>query len=105
MYIYTEFRCDISDLVSDGKRPSVDRIDTSRGYAPGNIRIIDHKENTLLGVEKVKRKVIVTSTDGHVETFESVLKCAEAFGTSDGHVRGWINGRWRPKNGCNFKYA
>lgn len=105
LYLYKEFRGDIEELLREGKRPSVDRIDTTTGYTPGNIRVLDRRENTLRGVESIKRKVEVLHTDGSTTTYESVTKCAEVFDTTDGHVRGWINGKWRPNNGCTFKYA
>lgn len=36
-------------LVAEGKKPSVDRIDPSKGYALGNIRIVDLRANIAAG--------------------------------------------------------
>ena len=42
-FLYDNFYNEIKSL----ERPSVDRIDSSRGYTKDNIRILSHSENTL----------------------------------------------------------
>lgn len=54
-YLYHNFYEDIKRLLNEGISPSVDRIDSRRGYTPDNIRILSHRENTLLGVEKRRK--------------------------------------------------
>lgn len=104
-FLYKHFYSDIEHLLSQGKRPTVDRIDANKGYTPDNIRVIDFKENTLRGVQSRKKSVKVTFPDGDVRVYESVTACAEDFGTNVSHIRGWITGKWTPKNGCKFEYA
>jgi hypothetical protein len=104
IFLYENFYDDIEVLLKQEKTPSVDRIDTSVGYTPGNIRVIDFTENTLRGVENTKSPVKVTYLDGTVKNFDSVISCAKEFKTDESHVRGWLAGKWKPKNKCVFEY-
>lgn len=57
-------RCPVSGLLFDNTRgklkdnsPSLDRIDNSKGYIPGNVRIISRRANTRksdLSLEEIK---------------------------------------------------
>jgi hypothetical protein len=95
-YLYTEFYNEINTLINAGASPSVDRIDSSKGYTPGNIRVISHKENTLRGVENVKKQMRLTTVDGRKLLFESVEDCAWYLGVQAQTIRNWINGTHSP---------
>lgn len=104
-FLYEHFYDDIVCLMKANKIPSVDRIDSTKGYSPENIRVLDFKTNTLLGVEKRKRPIKVTYPDGGYKVFESAEACAKEFKTNSGHIRGWIQGKYKPKNKCFFNYV
>lgn len=104
-YLYANFHSDISLLLKEGKTPSVDRVNSNVGYTPENIRILDFKTNTLLGVETRKRPIEVIYPDGNSRVFESAEAVAEEFKTNSGHIRAWIKGRFRPKNRCLFRFV
>lgn len=48
-FIKANFADDIQKLLDEGKVPSIDRIDNNGHYEPGNLRVIDMRENSRLG--------------------------------------------------------
>jgi hypothetical protein len=104
-FLYIEFYDEVKTLIDAGLSPSVDRIDSSKGYTKENIRILEFTENTLLGVERRKRPIKVAYPDGNSKVFESAEACAREFNTNSSHIRGWINGKYKPKNKCFFDYV
>lgn len=104
-FLYNNFYDSVLALLEKGLTPSVDRIDPSIGYTPTNIRVIDFDENTAIGVENTKSPVIVTFPNGDTMEFDSVSSCSRYFNTYESHVRGWIQGKWKPRNKCKFEYS
>lgn len=102
-HLYDNFYSDIAQILLEGKSPSVDRIDSSKGYTKENIRILDTVTNLMLGVENIKRKVKVTYPDGLTEVFDSVWSCAKYFNTRRECITDWICGKSIPSNGCKFE--
>jgi len=105
LYLYANFYADIKTLLDKGLVPSVDRKDTSIGYTPANIHILDFVENTELGVNTRKHPVSVSYPDGAIKNFSSVRQCADFFNTNDSHIRQWIKGTYKPLNKCKFAYT
>lgn len=109
-YIYNNFKEHIAKLLSENKRPSLDRIDTHYGYTKNNIRVIDFTENTLLGLETIKRKVQVNFEDNHSIIFNTTSDCVEYFGytrESSSKVSSWVkkDGKYKlPLNVKNVEY-
>lgn len=73
-----------------GHRPegtSIDRIDTMRGYEPGNVRWA-----TPTDQQRNRR----TSKTWHIKglTFESAQEAADHFGVSEHTVWRWVNGQF-----------
>lgn len=90
-YLYDNFYNDIKYLLDTGEVPSVDRIDSNTGYTPKNVRILSHRENTLLGVEERKVKIKVTGPTGKETIYDSIEDCRVAFGAKyESYVRGWL---------------
>lgn len=108
-YLYINFSFVIAKLLQDGEIPSVDRIDSSIGYTKNNIRVLDFKRNTLLGVEKCKKAVLMTTPSGEDIAFESVTKCGAYFGLPPTHtskVSSWCKGdaKFKIPSGYKFSY-
>ena len=92
-YLYENFYKEIKELLSSGNVPSVDRIDTKYGYTEENIRIMEHRKNTLRGVEKRKVKVRSISESGEINEYESIEACRKAFNVKhERYVRDWLDG-------------
>jgi hypothetical protein len=108
-FLYDNFYKDISSLLIEGKIPSVDRIDSSKGYTPENIRILDFTENTLLGIENIKRKIEMIDSEGNITIFNSTTECVVHFGKSkqsSARVKSWItkDGKYKIPEGYKFRY-
>lgn len=92
-YIYNNFKDDIILIISHGERPSIDRIDNSIGYCIGNLRVITFKENTDLGVETRRKRVLMITPKGEEIKFESTVKCAAYFGfksSESSRIASWV---------------
>lgn len=96
--------------------PSVDRIDTTKGYAFDNIRLVTWKENNdvqyedrLSGkvVTKQNRSVDQWSLDGElVATYPSIAAAARASGVQRANINAQCSGyKSGPYGGFNWKYA
>lgn len=107
-YLYNTFYNDIKNLIDKGLIPSVDRINTKIGYTKDNIRIIDFKENTLLGVATTKRKVKMTTPNEEI-IFNSMADCCRYLGynpKSTSKIKSFIlkDGRYKIPIGYTFEY-
>lgn len=89
-FLYSNFYDEVNNLLKSGKVPSVDRIDSSKGYTKENIRILDFKENTLRGVANRMSRVRVVAPDGSTKEYPSIISCSKDFGRSETSVRGWL---------------
>lgn len=108
-YLYNNFYNDIKILLEDGLIPSIDRIDSKIGYTKDNIRIIDFKINTELGLENRRRKVKMITPDREIILFESVTQCCKHFGYDNRHgskIKSWIleDGKYKKPDGYIFEY-
>lgn len=83
-YLYSNFKEDVENLVKEGKSPSVDRIESSKHYEHGNLRVIDFETNYLLGlanaVKKTSKKIIAIYPDGKREEFNSISHAHRELG-------------------------
>jgi len=96
-YLYTNFYEEIESLINEGKKPSVDRIDSTKNYAKGNIRIVDFRENYLDGVanavKKTSKQVKVYYPTGEEVIFASVSEASRELGIKrDTIIRNRDNG-------------
>ena len=108
-YLYNTFYNDIKILLDNGLIPSVDRINTKIGYTKENIRVIDFKENTLLGVSNTKRKVKMITPNNEVIIFDSMADCCRYLGynpSSASKIRSFIleDGKYKIPIGYTFEY-
>ena len=109
-FLYENFYNDIEELINAGDRPSIDRIDTNIGYTPDNIRILSHKENTLLGVDKVKKRVKMTTPNNEEIIFDSVTECVVYLGYNrreTSRINFWARGVlniYKKPEGYTFEY-
>jgi hypothetical protein len=109
-FLYNNFYNDIKTLLDKNDVPSVDRIDTSKGYTPTNIRILSFKENTERGLDTLRRKVKVTCSNGTELIFNSIRECGDYFGykpTETSRISGWCKGKsgYRKLEGYEFEYV
>lgn len=89
--LHKYFEKDIKKLMSEGKTPSVDRINPTGNYELKNIRIIDYIENGKQGFinanNKRKKSIKVLYEDGKVEVFESIREAARKLNTTHSTIR------------------
>jgi hypothetical protein len=80
-YINENFRDDIEAFHNVGKIASIDRIDSSKHYEPGNLRIIEWIENSRLGMKQAKiensQAIRVFFPDGNCSDFVSISEAAK----------------------------
>lgn len=108
-YLYNNFYNDIELLLKENKIPSIDRINPSIGYTKENIRIISFKENTVLGVKSLKKKVKSIDKNGDIIIFDSVTDCCSYFSKvklGASRVKSWIlkDGKYKIPEGYMFEY-
>lgn len=60
---------EFEDLYAEGLTPSIDRIDSSKGYEPSNMQVIDLKEN--MRKDRVKPIIGTNVLTGEILTFRS----------------------------------
>lgn len=79
-YLYNNHYDEIEYLISIGKTPSVDRIDSSKNYSPSNIRIIDAYDNVVDGcmkaIEVTSKPIKAICLDGREIIFSSVSEAS-----------------------------
>jgi len=78
-YIYTQYKSDILELIKNNKYPTIDRIDSTKGYVEGNIRVISYNKNTQLGLDIIRVPVEVVYINGEIDNFESISRCDEVL--------------------------
>jgi hypothetical protein len=85
-YLYENHYKEVASLLAEGQTPSVDRIDASMSYIPGNVRIISLEQNIELALEnaheKLSKKVRITYNQGKTYDFKSVREAAKVVGLS-----------------------
>ena len=106
-YLYSNFYDDILNLIKEGEKPSVDRIDSTKDYEEGNIRIISFRENSLDGirnaVKKTSRETKVIYPNGDIRMFKSVSEASRELGIKrDTIIRNRDNGT-ETRNGFRFE--
>ena len=106
-YLYSNFYDDILNLIKEGEKPSVDRIDSTKDYEEGNIRIISFRENSLDGirnaVKKTSKETKVMYPNGDIRMFKSVSEASRELGIKrDTIIRNRDNGT-ETRNGFRFE--
>jgi hypothetical protein len=102
----------ILELRDAGEKPSIDRIDHTRGYSLDNIRILSFRENCRLGSAQGKAKmkavscipvrVIRASDNAEMGTFESQAAAARALGINFQSVSAGLNRKSHYSGGYYF---
>ena len=79
-YLYANFYDEIERMIEMGETPTVDRIDSARGYEKDNIQILSFKDNSLDGlsnaVKKTSKAIKVRFPDGSHRIFKSVSEAS-----------------------------
>ena len=109
-YLYEKHYETIKELLENNLVPSIDRIDSKIGYTKDNIRIIDFKTNTELGLKSIRREIRMTKPDGEIILFESVTQCCKHFGYDGRYgskIKSWIleDGKYKKPDGYIFEYC
>jgi len=88
-------------------KPSIDRIDSSKGYSINNIQIMTWSENRKKGdKEKSKTSVHCYTKEGvYLRTFTSVKDASEKTSCSISGINACCNLRRGSNNGYTFRYA
>lgn len=107
-YIINNFYNDIKQIIDDGEVPSIDRIDSTKDYEEGNIRIITFEENSRLGREQSfkvwQRPIKITLSDGSSNEYEGIKAAGEKSEISQ-HILGKIlSGKTKQKEEYYVEY-
>lgn len=92
------------------KKPSVDRIDSSKPYSFDNIQVIEWKENSDLGRNESNARMAkkVAKMDKNMNTlkiYDSVAEAAEDIGRARSNIRSNINGKTKHCGGFIWRYV
>jgi hypothetical protein len=87
----TLFKDEIALLLSEGKKPSIDRIDPRGDYEVGNIRVIELRENLRIS-RKGNVPVKVTQPNGTEIIYASIKDTALSLGCNVKTVARLLNG-------------
>lgn len=106
-YLYDNFYDDILNIIELGEKPTVDRVDSTKDYEEGNIRIVSFRENSLGGlknaVKKTSKETKVIYPNGRVKTFKSVSEASRELGIKrDTIIRNRDNDT-ETRNGYRFR--
>lgn len=106
--LHRHFELNIKRLMSEGKKPSVDRKESSGDYSVDNIEIIPLEENVRKGAQKgtemTKRPIGVYDSGNPYKSYDSVSEAAKALGLKrDTIIRHAKNGT-ETRYGLSFKY-
>jgi hypothetical protein len=103
------FGTDIKRLISEGKKPSVDRIDSNGHYEIGNIEIIPLEENIRKGAQaggaKMAKRVRLEDMAGHhLGTYDSVSDASRILGMKRETIIRHAKNGTTSRNGFCFRY-
>lgn len=106
-YLYNNYYDEIKLLIEQGKTPSVDRIDSKGDYSSENIRIIDLRDNVLLGVNnairKTSRKIIAINNNNNKEViFNSISEASRKLNIKRDTIYYHLDKNTTSKNGYKF---
>ena len=93
-----------SGCITDLK-PSVDRLDDSKGYSLDNIRLVTCRVNYMKEVAKMNKRVKASLPNGISETFDSMNDAARALDVRIQHVSDCCRGVRNHTGGYRFEYA
>jgi hypothetical protein len=96
-YLYEHHYDDVALLLENNQKPSIDRIDSSKGYEPGNIRVITLEENIKMALinahEKLSKRVLVSYFAGESYEFSSVREAARSIGVGRNTLNAMLKGK------------
>jgi protein-arginine kinase activator protein McsA len=102
------FAKEIEKLLSEGKRPSVDRINSNKNYSIDNIQIIELLENCLKGcanaVKVTSKPIKVTFPDGSEQQFDSVSSASRDLKIKRDTINAHLDGS-PTRKGLKFEYV
>ncbi|MBX9955103.1 hypothetical protein H7T43_09260 [Peribacillus simplex] len=110
-YLDRYFKGAITDLLAEGKTPSVDRVDDKGHYEHGNVRVVDRSVNSSLGKGHVTVKaryglqMMARFDDGRTCLFHSKVDASKGIGVERKTITEAIakrNGRIASK-GCTIE--
>lgn len=107
-YIIGKFYDDVKRIIDEGEVPSIDRIDSTKDYEEGNIRIITFSENSRLGREQslkvCQRPVRIIFSDGTVADYDGIKIAGEKSGISRHILQKILAGKTKQKKDYYVEY-
>jgi len=83
--------------------PSIDRIDSSKGYILGNLQWITHSENSLKSQNMMKVFVYLKSDNSYVGVYNSQSEAARRLGLHQANIQKVIKGTRKHTGGYIFR--
>lgn len=98
------FSADIKEIMSNGEKPSIDRVNPYGNYEVSNIQVVTLKENLKRSsITNKAREVEVTYPQGNVVIFESVSDASRELGIKRDTIYWGANNPGGNKKGYEFK--